>query len=97
MGPSWPYPLVAQVSSTRRGADAPLTLIDPPIPFLSRPDSGFHFNALLEATKARTGVRSRQTPYARTPTPKAFHPVMPDELSKWPSFFTRLLAHHVFG
>jgi hypothetical protein len=29
--------------------------------------------------------------------PKSFHPVMPDKLSKWSSFFARLLAHHSFS
>jgi hypothetical protein len=60
--PAKPFPLVARVPSTRRGADAPLALTYPPIPFLSPPDSGFPFDALLEATKARAGVRSRLPP-----------------------------------
>ncbi len=102
--PAKPFPLVARVSSTRRGADAPLALTYPPIPFLSPPDSGLPFDALFEAAKGRAGVRSRLppmpapcTPGMRLPTPKSFHPVMPDELSKWSSFFARLSAHHSFS
>jgi hypothetical protein len=93
--------IVAQLSSTRR---APLALTYPPIPFLSPPDSGLPIVTLLKAKKARAGVRSHlppmpatRTPGMRLPTPKSFHPVMPDELSKWSSFFARLSAHHSFS
>jgi hypothetical protein len=102
--PSRPFPLVARVSSTRRGADAPLALTYPPVPFLSPPDSGLPFDALLEATKARAGVCSRLppmpapgTPGMRLSTPKSFHPVMLDELSNWSSFFACLSTHHSFS
>jgi hypothetical protein len=33
----------------------------------------------------------------RIPTPKAFHPAMPDELGKWSSFFHLLSSQHSFG
>jgi hypothetical protein len=30
------------------------------------------------------------------PTPKAFHPIMPDELGKWSSLFTKFSLHYSF-
>ena len=86
--------------------DAPLALSPPAAQafYLSPPDSGLPFDALLEATKAREGVRSRlpplpppRTPGMRLPTPKAFMPVMPDELGKWSAFFSDLRARHSFA
>jgi hypothetical protein len=88
-----------------RGGEPPLALSPPAaqVFYLTPPNSGSPFNALLEATKSREGVRGRlpplpppRTPGMRLPTPKTFRPVMPDELGKWSAFFSDLRVRHSF-
>jgi hypothetical protein len=72
--------------------------------YLSPPNSGLPFDPLLEAAIGMGWspelhlplLPPSRTPSMRLSPPKAFHPVMPNELGKWSSFFSVLAAWQLF-